>query len=324
MRKLSTGLALLSLLGCGEDTNAEAEVRDSGDPSTLPDAGAGDAGPGTCEFVDTDAGLVPNAAYSPGCDLTGVWAARQTAQSLALSLPQFASTWFYYELRQTGSALEVVEHLDCGAEVRGTVTVQLTPQTIAALMAHNRQVGRKGSVSPTMDGSCAVALERFWSVRGVDEARYLPTPRNKEVSLETLQRELPLPPSDMPQLAADWDADGQPGTAWNISGIVTGVRHSAQRDWTRYFTAPGYTIRAAEDFRDDLVIRTAYAVEEVVYAPKELRQAAQPACAAPHTLTLRFLGRTRDDPRAKAVVGADDAATCAKIRAALPAAAALR
>ena len=327
MRTLATGLALFSLLACGGDDDGGTEVPDASGPTV--DAGADAAATlGTCEGIDTDAGLMPGAAFSPGCDLSGVWVARQTAQSLALGvLPQFANTWLYYELRQTGSTLEVTQHLDCGAEVRGTVTVQLTPQTTNALREHNRQLGRRGSVTPSPNGRCAVSIERFWSVRGVSETAYLPTPRSREASLEQLKSELPLPAADMPGGSQDWDGDGKPGVAWNISGNLTGTRHSAQRDWTRYFTAPGYEVTAAEDFRQDLVVRAAYAMEEVVYAVEggeSLRQIAQPACAAPHTLTLRFLGRTRDDARAKAVLGADDATTCANVRAALPAVAALR
>lgn len=282
--------------------------------------GDGGVGPGTCEAVNTDAGHGP-LGDAPGCDLSGVWIGRQTAESLALTLPQYASTWYVLELQQTGNDLAVTAHLDCGIEVQGTVNVQLTPATTNALIRRNSQVGRKGIVTRAGNDTCAVSLERFYSVRGVSEATYAPAPRSSSVSLEGLRLAQPLPPSGMPGATEDWDSDGKPGIAWTVSGFVSGVRHTAQRDWTVYFTAPGYTVPASSEFAQDLVIRAAFAAEEVVYEADSptLRQLSQPNCAAPHTMTLRFLGKSRADARAQQIFGADDAITCANVRAALPA-----
>lgn len=324
MRRYAAVLAVL-LGACGDDGQDGNTVTDSGVPA---DAGSPDAGQqadgslGTCEAIDTDAGHLPDTSGAPACDLSGLWAARQTTESLALNMPQYASNWYLYEFTQAGTALEVKAHMDCGIAVQGTVIVQLSPQTTSALMTHNRQVGRKGTVTQAAGATCAVSLERFYSVRGVSEARYAPMPRSRMVSLETLRAEQPLPPSTMPMATEDWDNDGKPGIAWVVSGIIPGVRHTAQRDWTTYFTAPGYTVPANSTFPNDLTIRAAFAAEEVVYAadPPSLRQLSQPNCAAKHTLTLRYLGKTADDPRAKQVLGRDDATTCANVRAALPAA----
>jgi hypothetical protein len=328
---LRTYAAMLAVLlgACGDDGNGGNAVVDSG---VAQDAGPADAGSqvdptvGTCETVDTDAGHLADADATPECNLSGFWAARQTTESLALSTPQWASNWYLLELTQEGSALSVKSHMDCGIAVQGTVTVQLSPQTTASLIPRNRQVGRKGQVTRAADGTCAVSLERFYSVRGVSETVYAPTPRSRAISLEALRAEQPLPPATMPSATEDWDDDGKPGITWVVSGILVGVRHTTQRDWTTYFTAPGYTVPANPDFPQDLTIRAAFAAEEVVYEadPPSLRQLSQPNCAAPHTLTLRFLGKTADDARAKEILRSDDAMTCANIRAALPAPKGLR
>jgi len=311
----SAGVVLgcaLGVLACGGDDSAGEDGEP--DAATRPPDMQSDAGSG-------DAGVI---AGPETCNLSGIWIARQNAESIAAGQPQYANTWYYYELTQRGTELEVTRHMDCGLEVLGTVNVVVTPATTNALRVHNLQVGRKGTVTPQSDGTCALALERFWSVRGVSEARYLPTPRSRDATLAQLQTELPLPPASMPAATEDWDGDGKPGIGWIVSGIVQGERHTAQRDWTRYFSAPGYTLRAASDFREDVVVRAEFSVEEIVYdSSPGLNQVSQPNAAAAHTLTMRFLGRTRDDARASMVSG-DDAVTCANVRSALPPTRALR
>ena len=300
------------LVGCGDDGGSTTTAREGGaGPSTNEDAGTSEPG--------ADAGPA-------SCDLSGVWIGRMNAESLAAGQPQYANTWYYYELAQQGSELTVARHMDCGLEVLGTVNVVLAPPTTNALRVHNLQTGRKGTVTAQPDGTCALAIERFWSVRGVSESAYVPTPRSSDATLASVQATLPLPPAGSPERTEDWDGDGRPGIAWNVSGILQGERHTAQRDWTRYFTAPGYEIRAASDFPSDLVVRAEFSNEEVVYdSSPGLNQVSQPNAGAAHTLTLRFLGRTADDARARAVVVAgDDAATCTNVRRALPAKRALR
>jgi hypothetical protein len=304
---------------CGDGDSVDgASTVDSGlSPSTDAEGGVGN-----------DAGqAIPRADAGPssgaGCDLSGVWIARQNTESLALSLPQYANTWYYFELTQSGDSLTVARHFDCGIEVRGTVRVMLMPATTRALLAHNLQAGRKGTVTPTADGQCSVSIEPFWSVRGVPEDQFVPTPRNSGMTLAQVQAALPLPTADMVARTEDWDGDGKPGITWFVNGIVNGERNTIQRDWTRYFSAPGYAVTAGSDF-GDVVLRTEFSAEEVVFNTQGLSQLSQPNAAAEHTLTLRFLGRTPDDARARAIYGADDFETCAKVRATLPSTQALR
>jgi hypothetical protein len=290
----------------------EGGVRsDAGDDQT-PDSGAGS---GTTEATD------------PDCDLNGVWIARQNTLSVALGLEQYANNWYYLELEQDGEQVVVSKHMDCGIEVRSALTrVELARATTRALSSHNLQVGRKGSFAKRADGTCALEIERFWSVRGVSEEQYAPEPRNREVTLQELQRDNPLPSETMGDAAEDWDEDGFPGIAWQISGIAAGSRHSGQRDWTRWFTAEGYEVTAALEFTSDLLVRAEFASEEVVYeaSAPSLTELAQTDASAEHTLHLRYLGRTRDDSRAQDIIQDDDFQTCLAIQAALPAIAGLK
>jgi hypothetical protein len=296
-----------------EDADAAA-VRDSSAPL---DAGADDA-------PDEDTGSGTHTAEDPDCDLNGVWIARQNTLSVALGLQQYANNWYYLEFTQDSEQVVVSKHMDCGIEVRSALNltrVELAPATTRALSTHNSQVGRAGSFAKRADDTCALEIERFWSVRGLSEERYAPEPRSLEVSLQQLQSENPLPSETMGDATEDWDDDGFPGIAWQVTGIASGSRHSGQRDWTRWFSAEGYEVTAAREFTTDLLVRSEFASEEVVYEASDpsLTELAQTDASAEHTLRLRFLGRTRDDARARAIIQDDDFQTCLAIQEALPA-----
>lgn len=329
------------LASCGDDAGREGSgpfVDASFDPVGAGDASArGQVDAGSSSAAGNEAGLPgevradaaveasPDAALPsvPGCDLSGIWIARQNTESIAIGQPQYANTWAYYELAQAGDELTVTRHFDCGIEVRGTVRVRIPPETARALMTRNVQTGRKGRVAATGDGQCSLALETHWAVRGLSEADYTPSPRNADLPLAAVQSTQPLPLSEQPERTEDWDEDGQPGITWLVNGIVNGERYTVQRNWTRYFTAPNYMIPAGSDYAD-VVLRAEFDVEEVVLNVQGLNQLSQVNTRAEHTLTMRYLGRDKSDPRAAALFGADDFATCTKVRLALPARAALR
>lgn len=291
----------------------------SGDGDGDLGGGDGDGSDGGAP-IGTDGGMPAEPkAKDPECDFNGVWIARQNTESLALGgLPQYANNWYYFELRQDGEQVTVVEHFDCGIEVQGNVLVQLSPETTKGLMAHNRQIGRKGTLKKQSDGTCAFEFGRFWNVRGVSESQYLPNPRTSTKSIADVAAEQPLPKDAA--LSEDWDGDGQPGVRWNVSGIVSGARHTAQRDWNRWFTDAEYKIVGKTNWDQDLVLRAEFSNEEVIYkADFGLNQLSTPNATAKHTVTLRFLGRTLDDPRAKAIRKSDDFQTCLAIQQAIKA-----
>lgn len=275
--------------------------------------------------MPTDAGPreTPGAA-DPECDFNGIWIANQQTVSEALSLPQTSNNWYYLELEQSGNDVEVAKHFDCGIEVRGSATVILSRATLTASITRNLQAGRKLSVSK-QGTSCGFEAARFWSIRGADELRFLPGEPNPgrdfPDDISDVAKAKPLPTAAMSDGAIDVDNDGKLGIAFQVTGIVMGTRNSVQRDWTRWFTEPGYEIAASRDWTTDLTIRADFDNEESIIDPTSglLVSGSMPSGTAKHVLKLRFLGRDATDPRAMALIKADDVETCYAIQDALPA-----
>jgi hypothetical protein len=231
------------------------------------------------------------------------------------------NNWAYYEIEQTGTSFAVKKHIDCGAEVLGSGTVTLSRATMEGTVKHNMQNGRTGSFE-LVDGKCVFDIARFWSVRGADEQRFLPNAtRDSSMTMAELAEQKPLPTPRMTDGAFDLENDGKLGVAGQVNGIISGVRNSCQRDWDRWFTEDGYEITPALDFTSDLKIRIEYESEESVMSPTSglLTTPTEPTSDWEHVTFLRFLGRTLDDPRAKAIVKAEDVETCYAIQDAMPA-----
>lgn len=291
-------------------------------------AGAGPvAGSGTMSDAGKGANMAepePAGATDPECDFNGIWAAKQMTVSEALSLPQTSNNWYYLELKQSGDAVTVVKHFDCGIEVRGSATVILSRATLMASIARNVQSGRKISVS-RQGASCSFEGARFWSIRGADELAYLPGEpkdgRDFPDNIGDVAKSKPLPTAQMPEGAIDVDMDGKLGIAFQVTGIVMGTRNSVQRDWTRWFTEPGYEIAASADWPNDLTIRADFDNEESIIDPTSglLVSNSAPKASAKHVLQLRFLGRDATDARAMAMIKSSDIDTCYAIQDALPA-----
>lgn len=257
----------------------------------------------------------------PSCNFTGVWSVKQVAVGLALEEPQFMNNWAYYEIEQTGTDFVVKRHIDCGAEVLGSGTVTLSRATMEGTVQHNMQNGRKGHFE-LVDGKCVFDIAHFWSVRGAEEQRFLPNPtRDSTMTMAELAKLKPLPTPRMTDGAFDLENDGKLGAAGQVNGIVSGVRNSCQRDWDRWFTEEGYEVTPALDFTSDLEIRIEYESEESVMSPTSglLTTPTEPTSDWKHVTFLRFLGRTLDDPRAKALVKSEDVETCYAIQDAMPA-----
>ncbi len=279
----------------------------------VPDGGAADGG--------TDS---PHVAAAPDCDLNGVWIGRQITDNVADAFPvsQYANNWYYLEFQQDSEDVVVSKHFDCGILVLGSAArVELTPATTTALSQHNLQRGRKGTFKKQSNGTCAFEMERFWSVRGLDESTYVPTPRNSTKSIAEVSETIPLPTKNQPDLSQDWDGDGQPGTAWHVSGLTNGTRHSAQRDWTRWFSTSSYAIASSTTWPNPLLVRAEFDSQEVVFEPKSgsITSGSKPNGRVEHTLTLKFLGRSPSDAAVKQIVTKDVFETCRNIQAALPA-----
>lgn len=260
-------------------------------------------------------------AQDPDCDLTGIWIARQITVNEAIGVQAFSNNWYYLEYKQSGTTAEVTKHFDCGIEIVGAVTVILPRPAVEAQLTRNQQMGRK--LTMMKDGSsCHLETKRFWSIRGAEEAPYLPDGvRDSELSIREVAAALPLPTKDNPTGAIDPDGDGKLGLAFEASGLISGTRNSVQRDWTRWFTERGYEFPAAMDWTDDIVIRADFDNEESVLDPASglLTSGSTPSSTAKHATTLRFLGRDASDPRAMALIQDNPLDTCYAIQDALPA-----
>lgn len=281
--------------------------------------GNGNATNGNATGGDGGGGTSGGTPSDPECDMNGIWIGRQTTRSEALGAGQFANNYYYMELRQDGDDVVVTKHFDCGIEVRGSVTVKITPATTKAMMMHNIKTGRKGTFKRGSGDTCDFEMERYWNIRGADEERFAPSPRNTTMTLAQVVAANPLPTKEDQDGAEDWDKDGKPGVAWQIS-LGSSVRHTAQRDWIEWFSDPEHTITKSTDWPEDLLVRAKFDAEEVLFEASSplVMSLSTVDASAPHSLALRFLGRDKTDARAQALIKADDFDTCLAIQAALP------
>jgi hypothetical protein len=262
----------------------------------------------------------PKQAQDPTCDLSGVWITKQVAASKALEDVGFSNSFAYYEFEQSGTDFVVKKHIDCGGLGLGSGTAYLSRASLQAVTQHNDQSGRKGRFA-LVGGKCTLDTDNFWSVRGAEETRFLPDMRDSTMSLAELQKLKPMPTPNMPDGAQDWENDGEPGVATQLSGIISGARNGCERDWDRWFTAPGYEITPSLDFTSDVTLRFAFEAEEIVLSPRGglLTTPAEFDADYEPIMRFRFLGRTTNDPRAQAIVKTDAVATCYAIQDATPA-----
>lgn len=295
--------------GSGGSTGAAGQ-----DMSTTTAGSGGTAGEGE--------DMTPAGATDADCDFTGVWAGQQLTVSEAIGVGQTSNNWYLLEIKQTGGDIEVTNSFDCGIEVQGSATVTLSKATLEGELPHNHQNGRKGTLKK-VDGKCVLDVERFWSIRGADEMRFLPEngSRNSMMSVADVAKANPLPTPNKPDGAIDTENDGKLGIAFQASGIIEGTRNSVQRDWTRWFTESGFEITPAMDWTSDLTVRADFDNEESVMDASTplLMSLSTPSGTAKHVMKFHFLGRDRSDARAMAMIKPSDTDTCYAIQDAMKA-----
>lgn len=275
------------------------------------------------------------------CDMTGYWVVRQTdfSRDVLVGSLQIASGWYVYRFEQDGERFVTQQSIYCSVQASGTATVRPRPAGDRALLYTNIQDGREGR--PPREGTfarrgdrCEFYFERVYILRGLQES-YLPSDFRAHPHLDEIVPPMPAPANqdvlaeaDVPG-ALDLDGDGRPGLAWQITGVLSGVRHSAQREWTEYTTdsdalpipahAIEFTTRSLFD-HDETVLY----VEDCGTTCDFLKTGSVPSQDEPSRVTFRYLGRELDDPRVSAVVGGPlyededvDMATCERARQAL-------
>lgn len=315
----------VGVFGCSpEDTvlqpqgAAPGAVADAGDdtpdppsPGMTDDPAPDDPAPDEPTPDDVDA----------ACDFRGVWAVRQTTfnQESVLSTVQTASNWYYFELDQSGTTLDVVEHMDCGIQVTGTgladVTTTLQPAAITGMLRVNTQVGRAATVTNT-GGRCEFTFERFWSIRGGEEA--LLDGRNDPSSVQELEERKPLPTQDATAGATDPDGDSVDGLRFDVAGL--GNRNAIQRDWTEWFTNDDYPVMAGAD-HSTFEIRASFDNQENLLAvdpDSPLLRAGSRPMDKNHRVKFVYLGPSVESPEVQGFLGATDTDTCVAIQQLIP------
>jgi hypothetical protein len=277
-----------------------------------------------------------DATRDTACDMTGFWAARETnyACDAIFHNVQTSSNWYLFELTQTGREYQVVAELDCGIHITGSATVSYTQASASAVLYENAMDGsgsrppRQGTSQETA-GGCSVTMERWYKIRAALDS-YLPADFSTHPSLISLPAlpsvSDPVNGPDNPTGATDPDMDGYLGMAFQIGGLVTGVRESAQRDWKEYATTDTPVAPNALSF----VLPGTWDEQESVLHVWQcsgcglLSTPATPSTVPEH-ITFSFIGRTFGSVRVAPVVAGvprqneqSDLTTCQNIELVLP------
>lgn len=204
-------VGLAALAGCERDGVNGSDGLDAG-------ADGGATGP------DADVGTLP-------CDMTGRWIAEQHVTSMALGSAQNTTTWYFYELTQSGDRFTAVKSMNCGLVVDGTTTVTIDNATLEALAKDELAgPGRGGTFKPSNDQqSCEFVLDRMYNLRGANKAMYLTDLWNVGDPDKPLSEFPPLPAA--PPGMEDWDGDNMHGITLRSS---LGNRYVAQRDYNEH------------------------------------------------------------------------------------------
>jgi hypothetical protein len=357
----SIAVALAATAACAHDTVLPDTMQEAVCPDGIVESGEAcdtpSPGCSACEVVpgwtctnnvcspvcgDGVVGTSPSCASphrTSACDMTGFWAVRETdyERDMVLDSVQTSSNWYLYELVQRGDAFDVVASMDCGVHVTGSATVDYTAGSLRGMLHANPEDGtgphgvRHGSAAPAA-GGCAVSLERWYFGRALDPG-FLPADFSADPPLSSLP---PLPSvsdpvngADDPPGATDPDGDGFKGLAFQVGGIVSGVRDEVQRIWKQYADAPG-----APSLANALTFAVPGAIDvqlQVLHVSQcgtgcdLLKSGATVASDITPRITFSFIGLALDGTRTSSVVvnrpGAnpdDDLTTCANVRLMLP------
>lgn len=161
------------------------------------------------------------------CDMTGRWLSTVHLTNDTLGNLQYAYSYIYYEIEQTGDAFKVSKGIYCGESTLGVGAFAISLDSKAAWPAFRTKVrldGRKGTSVNAANG-CKIDFERWYIVRGATVPHYL-------------DPAIPLPSAEEKASGTtpgweDWDNDSNPGFTGVLSGTVTGKIFMAPRQWTQ-------------------------------------------------------------------------------------------
>jgi hypothetical protein len=203
--------------GQGGATGAPSQVGAAGGMGAMTPAEPGSAGSTAPEAGGTSA----------DCDMTGRWLSTVHLTNDTLGNLQYAYSYIYYEIEQSGEGFEVTKGIYCGESTLGVGAFAISLDSRAAWPAFRTKVrfeGRSGTSVKEADG-CRIDLERWYTVRGATVPHYL----DPAIPLPSAENEA----TDSTPGWEDWDNDGNPGFTGVLSGTVTGKIFLAPRQWTQ-------------------------------------------------------------------------------------------
>jgi hypothetical protein len=214
---LAVALAIpLALAGCPEDG-----IRGDDGLPVVADGGI-------------DATPAPDADPNRPCDMTGAWVAELHTVS-EYSGDQRTTNWFYFEFGQEGDRFTATKTLHCGFVVEGTVNVRLSDATLGALASQEfAGPGRQGTFKVgTAADTCDFSFDRQYNIRGANKARFLTDVWTVGMPARPLA-EFPALPTTPAAGMEDWDGDRADAITLKVTGIISGDRLVAQRDWNEH------------------------------------------------------------------------------------------
>jgi hypothetical protein len=286
-----------------------------------------------------------NARKAEECDMTGFWVEREVdfQRDRIVNSVQTASTWHIYRFSQTGTTFQVEQDLECGVHIAGAASVDWAPATLRGLIYNNEEDPqgkhgpRHGTFTPDGQGGCVFTWDRWYYLHGAVEATYLPA----DFSTHPALADLPALPDETNPVhptgadvagATDPDGDGLPGAAYRVTGPVSGVRESVEREYKEYATPAAQPVQShalefvvpAQFGQYDWEM-TVLAVTQCGTACSLLAALATVAKDLNNRATLSFVGHTLDSDRVASVLKGNprdnidaDLTTCANARLVLP------
>lgn len=304
--------------------------------------------PETCDPPDGDqcrADCSLAGSKAEACNMTGWWIGRQmdfAVATIGQALVQTSSNWHLWQIEQTGDDFVIKQYIACGIKVTGSVIVNLDDRGVKGLMWINPQDGREygGKTRPARTGTfkvvgdhCELSMSRMYLLRGGDPS-LLPDDFSTKPEFSALP---PMPsetdPANPTRLnwtgQADIDGDQHPGLTWYISGLLSGSRHTVQRDWHEYAPRDSYPVpQHATEFASGEYYNNEEAMLEVSNCGSAcglVTTPSTPSAELQHRTVFRYLGATLADPGVAAIIQKpllqskdDDYETCMRVQAALP------
>ncbi|HEX4335753.1 MAG TPA: hypothetical protein VH062_07545 [Polyangiaceae bacterium] len=234
---------------------------------------------------------------SAKCDLSGRWLATQRSVEEGVGVQEALRNWMYFEFTQNGDDVTTTRGLDCGFDVVPLSAIAGAADLHKAwpkIVENDSMAGRKATIKASASG-CTVSFPAYVTIYGATVAYY----RDPSHAMPGVNDAA----SGTTPGWEDWDADGNPGVTYNLSGIASGQVFYASRQTN---TWSGSITDTSSSFRLALVPK--HENDELGYngSPLLTTQANLAADSSLHFVELARLDATQ--------ATGDDATTCTAVR----------